>query len=134
MADFTVLGHIEGIRYLDKTVVVIISERSLAYKRKDGTKPDDIFLTWRVYFKQYFKKFIAEHFSSGMLVKIKGRVLPYAKDLQGEDCNGYTVLGETINLSAYPSNNLKREKKLVKDSILHDFGAPDVEKYNEPDF
>lgn len=135
MADIIIVGHIEGIRYSETCVYVTVSENRLGYKRSDGVIVDDDILTWRVVYKPYFKKYIASHFDKGMLVKIKGMVLPYTRNQDGSNVEGYTIIGQTIDLSAYPrSTTIRQERKLVKDSMSHDIGTPNIDAYNEPDF
>lgn len=134
MADFSILGHLEGIRYTDSNVIVTMTERRLGYKKKDGTQVESELITWRIMYRASFRKFIADHFSKGMLVKVKGIILPYAKTHEGEFVDGYTILGQTIDIAAYPSNTMRQEKQRIKDSQLHDVGTPSFKQYNEPDF
>lgn len=132
--DILFIGHIEGIRYTETAVIVTASERRKGYKKKDGTIVDDELLTYHFIYKPYFKKYISEHFSAGMLVKIKGTMLPYAKDHQGNIIEGYSIIGETINIAAYPSNNIRVEKRMIKQSQAASSEQPDLDAYNEPDF
>lgn len=132
MADFQVLGRIEGCRYGETNVSVIVSEYKMGYKKQDGTKKSEKYITWKCIFKPYFKKFIATHFSEGMLVQIKGEILPYAIH-NGEETDGYSVLGQTINLASF-QKNLRREIKMLKESQAHTTGTPNLEDYNTPDF
>jgi hypothetical protein len=132
--DINFLGHIEGIRYVDNAVIVIASERKQGYKKSDGTiVPDDV-LTFSFIFKSYFKGYIAKHFSRGMLVKIKGFMLPYAKDKEGNAIEGYTILGQTIDLATYQTTTTRIEKRMIRDSQQHMTEKPDVEGFNQPDF
>jgi len=132
--DILFQGHIDGIRYNDTSVIVTASERKLGYKRRDGVIVDDEILSFRFIFKPYFRKYISEHFSSGMLVKIKGTMLPYAKDHEGNVVDGYSIIGQTIDLAPYPSNNIRMEKKRIKESIAASDEKPDLDAYNQPDF
>lgn len=134
MADFTLYGFIEGIRYSDASASVSVSERKLGYKKKDGTYVDEELLTYRVIFKEYFKKYLATNFSEGMLVKVKGTLLPYAKDRDGKSTDGYTMLGQTIDREAYPKSTSRLDHKMVKESVLHGNGTPDLESYRSDDF
>lgn len=134
MADFTILGFIEGIRYTDTAAIVTISERRLGYTKKDGSKVSDELLNFRVIFKAYFKKYLSENFSSGMLVKIKGILLPYAKDHGERDEGGFSLLGQTIDREAYPKGSFRAERKMIKESQFHSFGEPDIDTYQKPDF
>lgn len=132
--DINFLGHIEGIRYTETAVVVTASERRQGYKKKDGTIVDDELLTFRFLFKPYFRKYISEHFSSGMLVKIKGVMLPYAKDHEGSIVEGYSILGQTIDRAAYQTSTIRAEKRMIKESQSMSTQAPDLDAYNQPDF
>lgn len=134
MADIQILGVIEGIRYTDTCVIVTASERKSGYKKQDGTIVKEELLSFRVIFKPYFKKYIAEHFSANMLVKIKGTMLPYAKDHEGNTIDGFTLLGQTIDIAAYQTANLRRERRMIKESQEHMEGMPDLDNYNQPDF
>lgn len=134
MADIVFLGHIEGIRYNDTSIIIVASERKKGYKKKDGTIIDDELLSFRFIFKSSFRKYISEHFSSGMLVKIKGVLLPYAKDHQGNIIDGYSIIGQTIDLAPYPSNNIRIEKKRIKESQTASDEIPDLDAFNQPDF
>ena len=134
MADFTVTGHIEAIRYTTSAVAVVLTERRLGYKKKDGTIVDNALITWCVFFATYFRKYVSEHFMKGSYVKIKGTVLPYSKDENGKSVDGCTVLGQTIDLAPYPAKAALRDKKLIKDSQIHDIGTPDLAGYKEEDF
>jgi len=132
--DFNFLGVIEGIRYSDTCVIVTASERKSGYKKQDGTIVKEELLSFRFIFKPYFKKYIAEHFSANMLVKIKGTMLPYAKDHEGNTIDGFTLLGQTIDIAAYQTANLRRERRMIKESQEHMEGMPDLDNYNQPDF
>ena len=78
MADFTVTGFINTVKYLPDAALVFIDEFKRGYKKADGETVDDKYLSWKCVFKPYFKKYINEHFSNGMLVQVKGEILPYA--------------------------------------------------------
>lgn len=132
--DINFLGNIDGIRYTDTAVIVTASERRQGYRKKDGTIVDDELLTFRFLFKPYFKKYIAEHFNSGMLVKIKGYMLPYGKDHEGKVIDGFTVIGQTIDRAAYPNNRMRAEKRMLKESYQNETGSPDLNAYQEEDF
>jgi len=135
MADITLCGHIVGIRYKETCVNVTLVERKLGYKKKDGTKVKDELLTFVVTFKPYFKKYISSFFSTNMLVKIKGFLLPYVKTQENEtSTDGFTIIGQTIDIAPYPSTNMVQERKLIKESQNEIVGQPDLEDYNQPDF
>ena len=132
--DYNFLGHIDGIRFTETAVIVTASERRQGYKKSNGEIVADDVLTFRFIFKTYFRKYISEHFNKGMLVKIKGFMLPYAKDSQGNIIEGFTLLGQTIDRAAYQTTNIKREKMMQKESQEHSTGAPDLDSYNMEDF
>lgn len=132
--DILFLGHIDGVKFSDNAVFVIASEKLVGYKKKDGTIVNPEVCTYTFIFKPYFRKYIAEHFSSGMLVKIKGTMLPYAKDHQGNNIDGFTLLGQTIDIAAYQTSTAKIERKRMYDSKKVDMGMPNVEEYQQDDF
>lgn len=132
MADFQLLGRIEGCRYGETNVTVTLSEYKAGFKKNDGTRVEEKYITWKCIFKPYFKKFISSHFTSGMLVLVKGEIFPYAIH-NGEETEGYSMLGQTINLASFPKN-LRREIKMLKESQAHSTGTPNLEDYNTPDF
>lgn len=132
--DILFTGHIEGIKYAENSVIVTASEIRKGYKKKDGTVVDDEILSYRFIFKPYFKNYVASHFSKGMYVKIKGIMMPYAKTHNGEIIDGYSIIGQTIDVAAYPSKYIKNEKRIIKDSILKSDESPNLDAYNAPDF
>ena len=135
MADITLYGHIVGIRYKETCVNVTLVERKLGYKKKDGTKVKDELLTFVVTFKPYFKKYISSFFSTNMLVKVKGFLLPYIKTNENEvSSDGFTIIGQTIDIAPYPSTNMVQERKLIKESQNEVTAQPDLDDYNQPDF
>ena len=135
MADIQIYGHIANIKYQKECILIFIDERKRGYRKHDGTVVNDTILSWKCIFSRNEKKreYIDKYFNTGMLVKVKGEVLPYATE-QGNIADGYSVLVQTINVAAYPSNNLRHEQKMQKESQLHSNGTPDLESYNEPDF
>lgn len=133
MADFTVSGFINSVKYLPEAVLVYLDEYKRGYRKNNGEVIDDKYLSWKCVFKPYFKKFINEHFSTGMLVQIKGEILPYA--LQNQNIiDGYSVLGQTINLASYPRSSVRQERKMIKESQMNDDARPNLEDFNNPDF
>lgn len=135
MADITLYGHIVGIRYKETCVNVTLVERKLGYKKKDGTKVKDELLTFVVTFKPYFKKYISSFFSANMLVKVKGFLLPYIKTNENEvSSDGFTIIGQTIDIAPYPSTNMVQERKLIKESQNEFTEQPNLHDYNQPDF
>ena len=133
MADFTVTGYINTIKYLPDSCLVFIDEFKRGYRKQDGTMVDDKYLSWKCIFKPYFKKFINDHFNQGMLVQVKGDILPYAIDKE-RIVDGYSVIGQTINLASYPRASVKQEQRMIKDSQLHGSEIPDLDGHNKPDF
>ena len=133
MADFTVTGYINTRKYLPDSCLVFIDEFRRGYKKPNGEIVDDKYLSWKCIFKPYFKKFINDHFNQGMLVQIKGDVLPYSVDKE-KNVDGYSVIGQTINLASYPRASVKQENRMIKDSQLHGSITPDLDGHNKPDF
>ena len=133
MADFTVTGFINTVKYLPDAVLVFIDEFKRGYKKPNGEIVDDKYLSWKCVFKPYFKKFVNEHFANGMLVQVKGEILPYA--IQNQNIvDGYSVLGQCINLASFPRASVKQENKMIKESQMHDTATPNLDDYNKPDF
>ena len=128
------LGHIEAIRYTDTAILITVSERRLGYRKKDGSIVDDEILNYKIIFKLGMRAYISKFFDTGMLVSIKGIVLPYAKDHQGNIVEGYSIIGETMSRAAYPSKGIRNEKRAIKESQISSSGTPDLDSYNEPDF
>ena len=136
MADIQILGFIRQVKYLQDSCLVFIDEYKNGYKRSsDGTYVDGKFLSWVCIFKSYFKRYVSEHFGNGMLVQVKGEVLPYALE-HGETVSGYTVMGQTLNMASYPRSGAKSEIKRIKDGIANagDVGVPDLDSYKSEDF
>lgn len=135
MADIQIFGHIANIRYQPECVLVFVDERRKGYRKSDGTRVDDSILQWKCIFSGNENKrtYIDRYFNIGSLVKVKGEVLPYALE-HGQLTDGYSVLIQTINVAAYPSNSLKQEQRMQKESQLHSSGQPDLDAYNEQDF
>lgn len=133
MADFTVTGFINTVKYLPDAALVFIDEFKRGYKKPNGETVDDKYLSWKCVFKPYFKKYINEHFANGMLVQVKGEILPYA--IQNQNIvDGYSVLGQTINLASFPRASVKREISMMKESQASSDEVPNIEEYNQPDF
>lgn len=133
MASFETIGFISAIKYLPDSVIVFVDEFHKGYRRSDGTYVDDKYLTYRTIWKPYFKKFIASHFGNGMLVDIKGEILPYAME-RDRVVDGYTVIGQCINLASFPRSSVKFEQKMMQESQSSVSGMPDPEGYAQPDF
>lgn len=133
MADFTVIGYINNIKYLKDSCLVFLDEFRKGFRKKDGTIVDDKYLSWKCIFKPYFKKYINEQFNQGMLVQVKGEIMPYAIEKE-HLVDGYSVIGQTINVASYPRASVKQEAKMIKDSQMHASETPDLEGFNAPDF
>lgn len=133
MADFTVIGYINNVKYLQDSCLVFIDEFRKGFRKKDGTIVDDKYLSWKCIFKPYFKKYINEHFNQGMLVQVKGEIMPYAIEKE-HLVDGYSVIGQTINVASFPRASVKQEQRMIKDSQMHASETPDLEGFNAPDF
>lgn len=135
MASFSVVGTIDNVKYLpnDGGCFVFVSEFKKGFRRKDGTFEEDKYLLWKCVFKPYFKKYINTHFNVGMLVEIKGEVLPYQVS-HGTIMDGYSVLGQTCNLFSIPRANAKAEQRMMRDSLANSDEAPNLEDFQSPDF
>ena len=133
MNRFIVQGFINTIKYLPDACVVHIDDFKKGYKKSNGEIVDDKYLSWKIIFKGYFKKYISEHFSNGMLVEIDAEMYPYAIQ-NGKLIEGYSCLGKSIDISSYPRASVKQEAKMIKDSQMHASETPDLEGFNAPDF
>jgi nickel-dependent lactate racemase len=101
--------------------------------KADGTKVDDKYVTWKCIFKPGFKNYIVNHFNNGMLVQVKGEVMPYAIDHE-RLVDGYSVIGQTINMASYPKSMLKQERKMIKESLENSNEKPNLQDHLTPDF
>ena len=133
MAAFSVIGFIDAVKILPDSCILFLSEYKKGYRKTDGTIVDDKYVSWKVIYKGYFIKYITSHFGKGMLVEVKGEVLPYAIE-HGQAVEGVSVIGQTCNLYSYPRYNAKQEKKMIKESQLASNEQPDLEDFNTPDF
>ena len=133
MANVTIIGFIEKMRFLSDSILVFVSEFKKGYKKKNGDIIEDKYMSWKTIWKPYFKTYINNHFSDGMLVEIKGEILPYAIEHE-KIIDGYSCIGQCINAFSYPRASVKQEQRMVKDSQLHASGTPDLEAFNKPDF
>ena len=133
MASFESISFISTIKYLPDAVLVFLDEFHKGYRKANGEIVDDKYLTYKTVWKPYFKKYISEHFGNGMLVQVKGEMLPYSIE-KGNIVVGYTVIGQHITLASFPRQSVKQEQKMIKESQLHGNGTPNLEAYNEPDF
>ena len=133
MASFETTAFISQIKYLPNSVIVYLDEFHKGYKNSDGTIVDDRYVQFKTVWKPYFRKYINDHFSQGMLVQVKGEVLPYAVENQNIVA-GYSILGQVMNVASYPRYNAKQEIKMIKESQLNSDEQPDLDSYNQPDF
>lgn len=133
MNRFIVQGFINTIKYLPDACVVYIDDFKKGYKKKNGEVVDDKYFSWKIIFKGYFKKYINDHFSNGMLVEIDAEMYPYAIQ-NGKLIDGYSCLGKSIDMSSYPRASVKQEIRMIKESQQTSSGIPDLDTYNSPDF
>lgn len=135
MAAFLVTGFINNIKYLPNQggCLVFVDEYKNGYKKKDGTTVEDKYLTWKCIFKQGLVRFISEHFNNGMLVEVKGEILPYAIEYE-KILDGYSVIGQCINISSFPRASRKQELKLIKETQENSSEKPNLEEFNQPYF
>lgn len=133
MADIQVTGFVNTIKYIPDAVLVFIEEFRKGYKKPNGDVVDDKYLSWKVIFKNGQRNYINKFFNDGMFVTVKGEAFPYAIE-KDTLVDGYSFVGQTINIASYPRWAVKQERKMVKESLLHSSGTPDLDAYNEPDF
>lgn len=133
MASFECIGFISQVVYRPDSVFLILDEYHKGYKKSDGTRVDDKYVTFKIIYKPYFKKYFSEHFSQGMLVKVKGEVLPYAI-VHDRRVDGISIIGETCNLYSYPKAFAKQEMKMIKESQENSTDTPNLQEFNAPDF
>lgn len=134
MASFQVTGIITNISYKEGFCIVFVSEYKRGYKQKNGVVVEDKHLLWSCLYKQGLVKYINDHFGKGMVVEVKGEIMPYAIE-HGNIVDGYSVIGQTLNMASFPSQHKRDEVKMQKDSRAGMSDAtPDVEGYMESDF
>ena len=133
MASFETVAFISQIKYLQTSVLVFLDEFHKGYKNKDGSIVDDKYVSYKTIWKPYFKKYINEHFGQGMLVQVKGEMLPYAIE-QEKIVDGYTIIGHFITIASYPRYGVRQEQRMIKESQMHATDVPDLDAHNEPDF
>lgn len=133
MASFSVIGFIECVKVLPDSCILFLSEYKKGYRKADGTTIEDKYHSWKVIFKGYFIKYLTTHFGKGMLVEVKGDIMPYAIE-HGQITDGYSVIGQTCNIFSYPRYSVKQENKMIKESMDSANMQPDLESYNQPDF
>lgn len=128
MASFETIAFISAIKYLPNSVLVFLDEFHKGYKKADGSVVEDKYLSYKTIWKPYFKKYFAKNFGNGMLVQVKGEMLPYAVE-QDKIIEGYTIVGQVMNIASYPRNALKREIQMIKDSQSHSTSTPNLDGY-----
>lgn len=135
MASFSVIGFIESIKYLPNNggCLVFVTEFKKGYRKSDGEIVDDKYLSWKCIYKQGLVKYINNHFNRGMLVEIKGEVLPYSIE-HDKIVDGYSVIGQTLNMYSFPRSQIRSEEKMIKESQNTFDEKPDLEGYNKDDF
>lgn len=133
MASWQCVGFVDAVKVLPDACILFLSEYKKGYKKTDGTIVDDKYHSWKIIFKGYFIKYLTTHFNKGMLVEVKGDIVPYAIE-HGQIIDGYSIIGQTCNLFSYPRYSVKQEQKMIKDSMANADAAPDLESFNSPDF
>ena len=135
MAAFSVIGFIDNIKHLPNKggCLVYISEYKKGYRKTNGEIVEDKYFSWKCIYKQGLVKYISEHFNKGMLVEIKGEVLPYAIE-HNNIIDGYSVIGQTVNMYSFPRLYAKTEMKMIKESQANTNETPNLDGYNKPDF
>lgn len=135
MADFQLLGHISNIKYLTDCILIFVDENKMGYTKPSGERVDTKVLSWKCIFSGNEKKraYINKYFNRGMLVQIKGEILPYSIE-HGEMKDGVSIFIQAINRYAYPTTNIKKERKMIKESQLGSDETPNLDAFNAPDF
>lgn len=133
MASWQCVGFVDAVKVLPDACILFLSEYKKGYKKTDGTIVDDKYHSWKIIFKGYFIKYLTTHFNKGMLVEVKGDIVPYAIE-HGQIIDGYSIIGQTCNLFSYPRYSVKQEQKMIKDSMANADASPDLESFNSPDF
>lgn len=133
MASWQCVGFVDAVKVLPDACILFLSEYKKGYKKTDGTIVDDKYHSWKIIFKGYFIKYLTTHFNKGMLVEVKGDIVPYAIE-HGQITDGYSIIGQTCNLFSYPRYSVKQEQKMIKDSMANADALPDLESFNSPDF
>ena len=133
MASWQCIGFVDAIKVLPDSCILFLSEYKKGYKKSDGTTIEDKYHSWKVIFKGYFIKYLTMHFGKGMLVEVKGDIVPYAVE-HGEITEGYSIMGQTCNMYSYPRYSVKQENKMIKESMDGTYEQPDLESFNQPDF
>lgn len=133
MASWQCVGFVDAVKILPDSCILFLSEYKKGYKRSDGTVVEDKYHSWKVIFKGYFIKYLTTHFGKGMLVEVKGDIVPYAIE-HGQVVEGFSIMGQTCNMYSYPRYAVKQENKMIKESMDNTYEQPDLESFNQPDF
>lgn len=135
MADIVIRGFLDKMHFLPNQTggIIQVSEFRKGFTKNDGTYVDDKYITWKILFKNGQATFINKHFNTGMLVKVKGEVLPYAVE-HNVTIDGYTVFMDSISVDSFPRNAARQEFKTQKESQMHSDESPDLEEYEKPYF
>ena len=133
MASFSVIGFVDAVKILPDSCILFLSEYKKGYRKTDGTIVEDKYHSWKIIFKGYFIKYLTTHFGKGMLVEVKGEIVPYVIE-HGQITDGYSVIGQTCNLFSYPRYSVKQEQKMINESMDRTNELPDLESFNQPDF
>jgi hypothetical protein len=133
MASWQCVGFVDAVKILPDACILFLSEYKKGYKRSDGTVVEDKYHSWKVIFKGYFIKYLTTHFGKGMLVEVKGDIVPYAIE-RGQVVEGFSIMGQTCNMFSYPRYSVKQEQRMIKESMDNTDEHPDLESYNQPDF
>jgi hypothetical protein len=135
MASITIIGVIDSIRYLPHNggCIVCLSEYKRGYKKHNGEVIDDKYMSWKTIWKPYFNNYIEKHFNKGMVVEVKGDAVPYAIEHE-KLVEGYSVIGQTLNMFSIPRTSLRQEQKMIKESQLHSAEAPNLTEFQSDDF
>ena len=133
MNRFIIQGFLNTIKYLPDACIVYVDDFKKGFKKPNGEIVDDKYFSWKIIFKGYFKKYINEHFSNGMLVEIDAEMFPYAIQ-NGKLVDGYSCLGKSIDISSYPRSGAKQEMKMIKESQENSTDIPNLQEFTAPDF
>lgn len=135
MADIQILGHISNIKFLPDSIIIIVDENKNGYTKPNGEKVEPKVFSWKCIFSgnESKRNYINRYFARGMLVQVKGEIVPYAVE-HGELVEGYSVFIQTINRASYPTTLIKQEKRMIAESQMNSSEQPDLESYNKPDF
>lgn len=135
MANFSVIGIIDTIKYLpdQKGCLVFLSEYKRGYRKPSGEIVEGKFMQWKCIFNQSFVRYISKHFNTSMLVEVKGEVLPYAIEHESI-VEGYSVMGQTMNMYSYPRVSTKAERKMVRETTERSEEQPALKEWMDDDF